>query len=46
MLNTTVNQMSLGYLEERNRSPPLRETVFNGNERYKMKQTAEQAISE
>lgn len=42
-LNTMFSQMSLGYLEERNRPPPLRETVFNGNEKYKLKLTAEQA---
>ena len=44
-LNSTFSQMSLGYLEERNQPPPLRESVFNGNEKYKLKLTAEQASS-
>ena len=42
-LNSNFAQMNLGYQEEGNRPPPLRDTVFNGDERYKMKQTAEQA---
>ena len=42
-LNNAFCQLSLGYHDEKNRPPPLRETVFNGQESYKMKQTAEQA---
>ena len=36
-------QTSIGYQDERNRPPPLRATVFNGSEKYKLKQSAEQA---
>lgn len=42
-LNNALNHLSLGYHDERNRPPPLRETIFTGQDRYKMKQTAEQA---
>ena len=42
-LNNVFAGLYLGYIDERNRPPPIRETVFNGDERYKMKQTAEQA---
>jgi hypothetical protein len=41
-LNTAVEQFSLGYHDEKNRPPPLRETAFNQGS-YKMKLTAEQA---
>ncbi|XP_028409387.1 uncharacterized protein LOC114531989 isoform X2 [Dendronephthya gigantea] len=42
-LNSTFCQLKLGYQDEANRPPPLRETVFNGQEKYKLKQTAEHA---
>ena len=42
-LNNAFCQLSLGYHDEKNRPPLLRETTFNGQETYKMKQTAEQA---
>lgn len=42
-LNTAFSQLSLGYHDEKNRPPPLRESAFNGQDTYKMKQTAEQA---
>ena len=38
------SQLTLGYLDEMNRPPPLRETTFNGQETYKMCLTVEQAI--
>jgi hypothetical protein len=36
-LNNTFMQTSIGYQDERNRPPPLRTTVFNGSEKYKLK---------
>lgn len=42
-LNSAFSQLSLAYHDEKNRPPPLRESTFNGQETYKMKQTAEQA---
>lgn len=42
-LNNAFSQLSLGYHEEGNRPPLLKESVFNGQEMYKLKQTAEQA---
>ena len=42
-LNNALNNLSLGYHDERNRPPPLRETILTGQDRYRMKQTAEQA---
>jgi hypothetical protein len=42
-LNTAFSQLSLGYHDEKNRPPPLRASIFNGHETYKLKQTAEQA---
>ena len=42
-LNSKFTQMRLGYRDEANRPCPLRETMFNGQEKYKLKQTAEQA---
>ena len=42
-LNNKFSQLTLGYLDEMNRPPPLRETTFNGQETYKMCLTAEQA---
>ena len=41
--NNTFTQTSIGYQDERNRPPPLRETVFDGSEIYKLIQSAEQA---
>ena len=40
-INSKLCQIKLGYQD--NRPPPLRETVFNGQEKYKLKQTAEHA---
>ena len=44
-LNSKLTQMRLayGYRDEANRPCPLRETMFNGQENYKLKQTAEKA---
>ena len=42
-LNTAFSQLTLGYYDEKNRPPPLRASTFNGQETYKLKQTAEQA---
>ena len=42
-LNSLFDNLNLGYLEESNRPQPLKETIFDGNEHYKLKQTAEQA---
>ncbi len=42
-LNTAFSQLSLGYHDEKNRPPPLRASTFNGQETYKLKQTAKQA---
>ena len=42
-VNNDFLQLSLGYHDESNRPPPLRESVFNGQNSYKLKLTAEQA---
>ena len=42
-LNSSFEKMYLGYPDERNRPPPLKNAVFNGQEKYKLKQTAKQA---
>ncbi len=42
-LNTAFSQLSLGYHDEKNRPLPLRTSTFNGQETYKLKQTAKQA---
>lgn len=42
-LNRTFSCLSLQYQEEANRPPLLKESLFNGQEGYKLKQTAEQA---
>ena len=42
-LNTAFCELSLGYHDEKNRPPSLREITFNDQESYKMKLTAEQA---
>ena len=41
-LNNKFAQLKLGYRDEANRPLSLKETVFKGKERYKLKQTAEQ----
>ena len=42
-LNNKFAQLKLGYRDEANRPLPLKETIFKGQEKYKFKQTAEQA---
>ena len=42
-LNDAFDQLTIGYHDAKNRPLPLRESIFDGNERYKLKQTAEQA---
>ena len=42
-LNIAFRELCLGYHDEKNRPPPLRETTFNDQDFYKMKLTAEQA---
>ena len=42
-LNSKFTQMRLGYQDEANRPCPVRETMFNGQEKCKLKQTADQA---
>ena len=44
-LNNSFGQLHLGYNDESNRPPPLRSTVFGGQEKYKLKHTAAQARS-
>ena len=42
-VNNVLSQLNIGYYDEKNRPPLLRETAFNGQVTYKLKQTAEQA---
>lgn len=42
-LNRAFTSLSFQYQDEANRPPLLKESVFNGQEKYKLKQTAEQA---
>jgi hypothetical protein len=42
-LNRAFSSLSIQYQDQANRPPLLRDSVFNGQERYKLKQTAEQA---
>ena len=42
-LNNMFDEMQLGYQDDANRPGQLKESLFNGNEKYKLKQTAEQS---